>query len=215
MLDEAYALSSRRFQSHTLITMGAAARGIGKIKESQELLLRGFAIADDGGDHPARTDLLMELGLTAIQSGEVEAAQGYFSRSLAIASDIGRLRTVPLALMGLGQVELMRGHLTNAREYFVQALTAEEEVQAPPDVLDILVIVGELYVAEEKPDAAIELLQLALQHPATTADTRTRALGLLKSLGAESSVPTSQLSMDIANQRLEEVARRTLAEPQS
>jgi len=34
-------------------------------------------------------------------------------------------------------------------------------------------------------------------------------------LGAESSVPTSQLSMDIANQRLEEVARGTLAELQS
>ncbi len=201
--------------SHALIQLGAAMRGMGDALEAEKSLLRGLALADETGDLPAQADLLLELGYTATQTTEAKTAEDYFSRSLVIARDIGRLRTVPLALMGLGQVELMRGRLEKARDFFAQALTASQEVQAPPDVLDILVSVGELYAVEGKPDAAIGLLELTLQHPATTAETRTRALGLLESLGAESSVPTSQLSMDIANQRLEEVARGTLAELQS
>ncbi|MFZ1753709.1 MAG: hypothetical protein WAU10_08205 [Caldilineaceae bacterium] len=91
-------------------------------------------------------------------------------------------------------------------------LTAEEEVQAPPDVLDILVSVGELYTTEGKSEAAIQLLDLACQHPATTAETRTRALGLLQTLGAEPRASESLLPMDTANLRLGEAARQTLVE---
>ncbi len=214
-LEEVLQQTVYRFQSHVLLTLGPVARCLGDLLVAQEILQRGLANADETGDLPAQADLLLELGRTAIQAAEAKAAEDYSSRSLAMASEIGRLRTVPLALMGLGQVALMRGHLAKARDYFAQALTVEEEVQAPPDVLDILVSVGELYAAEEKKAAAIELLDLARQHPATTAETRTRALGLLERLGVERSGSEGQLPMEAANLLLDKAARHTLAELQS
>lgn len=215
VLKNLFEATTYRYRAHAFLFLGPVARCQGNPTEAQELLQRGFAIADETGDLPAQSDLSLELGLTSIQIEGLEVARDYFNRSLAIAKEIGRLRTVPLALMGLGQVELMRGRMQPAREYFIQALTAEEEVQAPPDVLDILVCVGELYATEEKSEVAIELLDLAVQHPATTAETRTRALSLLQTLGAEPSVPESQWPMDAANLRLEEAARHTLAELRS
>ena len=212
LLEESLAKADRRRRAHSLIGLGAIARGQGMSEDAKEFLNRGFTIAEEMGDRPAQSELLAELGFVEIQYGEAVLAQSYFSRSLTIAQEIGRLRNVPVALMGLGQVELMRGHLAKARDYFAQALTAEEEVQAPPDLLDILVSVGELYAAESEGEAAVELLDLTLRHPATTAESRTRALGLLESLGAERSESEPPLPMDAANQQLAEVARRTLAE---
>jgi len=214
ILEEAYALSPRRFQPNVLIILGAAVRWMGNAAEAQELLLRGLAIAEEMGGRPAQTDLLAELGFTAIQHGEAAVAQNHFSRSLAVAQEIRRLRNVPVALMGLGRVALMQGRMQPARDYFAQALTASAEVQAPPDLLDVLVSVGELYAAEGKPVAALELLELAARHPATTHETRSRAQRLLQTLGAEDAASESKLAAEEARTRLEEVTRKTTADLQ-
>ncbi len=214
VLEQSFEETAHRYRSHTLLFLGMAVRGQSNAAEAQEILQRGLAIAEETGDRPAQSDLLAELGFTAIQHGEAALAQKHFSRSLAIAREIGRLRTVPLALMGLGQVELMQGHWQEARDYFTQALAAAIQVNAPPDLLDVLVSVGELYAAEGKPAAALEFLDLAARHPATTHETRSRAQRLLQTLGAEDAASESKLATDEARTRLEEAARATLAKLQ-
>ena len=215
VLEESYAKADRLRRTHALISLGITARGEGKNAEAQEILVRGLVIAEEMGDRPAQSELLVELGFTQIRLDETTLAQNHFSCALVVAREIGRLRIVPLALMGLGQVELMQGHRQVARDYFAQALTAAGEVQAPPDLLDVLVSVGELYAAEGKREAALELLELARRHPATTHETRTRALRLLQTLGAEYPASAPGLSLEAARHVLEEAARATLAELQT
>nr|HRJ44585.1 tetratricopeptide repeat protein [Caldilineaceae bacterium] len=209
--EEAYAKADQRRRVHGLIGLGIVARGVGQNAEAQEFLRRGLASAQEIGDRPAQVELLIELGFTALQFGISAPARDYFSRSLVIAQEISRLRNVPIALRGLGEVELIQGNVQRARDYFARSLTAAGEVQAPPDLLDILVSVGELYAAEGKREAAVELLDLARQHPATTHETRTRAQGLLEALGIESPEPANRLAMDVARVRLEQMVLATLA----
>jgi len=212
ILEEALIVTGYEYQSHALLFLGSAVRGQGEWAEAMEILKKGLAIADETGDLPAQADLLLELGLTTVQTGESKVAHDYFTRSLTIAREIGRQRTVPVALMGLGQAEILGRHLANARDYLAQALRAEEEVQAPPDMLDILVSVGELYAAEGKLEAASELLVLACQHPATTHETRTRSQQMLNLLGVEPPALDAPPSWEAAQMRLDESVRATQRE---
>jgi len=212
VLEESWRVTPPRYHSHALLFLGPAVRGQGNGKEAEEILRRGLALAEETEDRPAQTDLLAELGFTALQLWESEIAQDYFARSFACTEEIGRRHTASRALLGLGRVALQKRESATARAYLAQALAVAVQVNAPPDLLDVLVSVGELYAAEGKPAAAGELLDLAIRHPATTAETRSRALGLLQRLGAEPNTSEAQLPLDIARLRLEGAAQDTLAE---
>ncbi len=212
ILENALAVSEYNYQSHVLLFLGPVARGQGQPEEAMTILHQGLSIACETGDLPAQSDLLLELGLTTVQTGEVKVARDYFSRSLIIARKIGRLRTVPLALMGLGRVEILGKHWVNARSYLAEALSAEADMQAPPDVLDILVSIGELYVAEGKQVEARELLYLACQHPATTHETRTHSQQILRSLDVEPPTLDEQLPWETAQTSLDEIVHATQGE---
>lgn len=210
LLRDGYTRGAPRYQSHTLITLGAVARAKGNAVESQELLLRGLVIAEEMGDRPAQADLLAELGFTALQLSAMEAAQDYFARSYAIAEEIGRRRTVPLALSGLGRTALQKGDSENARRHLAQALVSAAEVNAPPDLLEVLVGVAAYYETEGKGDAASDLLTLVAEHPATTHETRTHAQAMLQSQGQEAVVATERMTNEEAQRRLGEAVQATV-----
>jgi tetratricopeptide (TPR) repeat protein len=211
-LEESYPATVHRYRAHTLLDMGMAQRGDGQIREAIETFQQGLAITEETGDRPAQSDLLLELGFTLLQIGETDIALGHLRNALTIAEAVGRQRNFALGEMGLGLADMQRGEMESARSHLVQALLAETTLKAPPDVLNILAAVGAFYAAEGEEAAAADVLEIVRLHPATSAETRSRALGLLQTLGAEPNAPQSQLPPDMARQRLEEVAHDTLAE---
>lgn len=212
LLEASWKLTPPRYHSHNLLYLGPAVRGQGNGREAEEILQKGLALAEGSEDQPAQADLLAELGFTALQLGAIEAAQDNFARSLAISEDIGRRHTASRALLGLGQVSLQKGERVNARKHLAQALVLAAQVDAPPDLLDILSGVGELYAAEGEREAAAEFLALAQCHPATTHETRTRALHLLHGLGIPQRAPESRLTEEAARSALAGAVAAALAD---
>jgi hypothetical protein len=102
-----------------------------------------------------------------------------------------------------------------ARDYFSEALQMALNIQALPGALDALVGLASLLIktGDAEREQALEILALALSHPASSRDNQDRAARLLAEL--EPLLPASAVkTLPIRNQAnaLEILVKRVLAE---
>ncbi|MEW5959292.1 MAG: LuxR C-terminal-related transcriptional regulator, partial [Chloroflexota bacterium] len=108
--------------------------------------------------------------MAILQENYAEAEQLY-QRSLAIYQEIYDRGGLATSLAGLGQV----AQPPAARPYFWRALQITTDMQFVPLTLAILCGIGELLLQTGQPERGLELLALALHHPASDHETKARA----------------------------------------
>jgi len=164
--------------------LGALERTIGAYEDAQQHYHESLAIFTMLSHRQGMATALGNLGRVAFAQGKVAEAYQLHQESLALSHATGNKRTIAISLNELGLVRHALGDYRAARQAFDEALTTALEIGMVPLALEVLVGLAALVAQEGAGERAIELLALALQHPAGRQRTRDRAGRLLGELAS-------------------------------
>ncbi len=162
--------------------LGSLARTIGAYADAQQRYRESLAIFTALSHRLGMGMALGNLGRVAFAQGKLAEAHQLHQESLALSRAVGNKRAIAISLNQLGLVRHALGDYRTARQAFDEALTTALEIGMAPLALEVLAGLAALVAHEGAAERAIELLALALQHPAGTQRTRERAGRLLAEL---------------------------------
>ena len=155
-----------------------ASQLLGDTDDAKQRLQAGYAIQKGFGDPRGMAVTLANLGRIALLEGENAEARRCYEQARTICHDLGDDVNLPIALEGMGNSARAMGHYGEARRYLREALQLSSQHMVSLTPL-IFVGIGELFLQTGKRARGIELLALALRHPASEQDTKERAQRLL------------------------------------
>jgi ATP/maltotriose-dependent transcriptional regulator MalT len=123
-------------------------------------------------------DILARLGRIALLDGDSAEARRNYEQARTLYHDLGVNGGMAIALEGMGNSAGAVGHYGEARRYLREALQIAREHLASLTP-SIFVSIGQLFLQTGQRERGIEVLTLALHHPASDQDTKTRAQRLL------------------------------------
>ncbi len=164
--------------SFCLQEWGTLSQLLGDTADAKRRLQASYAIRKDFADSRGMADTLTSLGRIALLERDNAEARRYYEQARMICHDLGDKVGLAAALEGMGNSATPLGHYGEARRYLLEALQLSSQYM-PPLMPSIFVGVGELFLQTGKQARGIELLALALHHPAGDKDTKDRAQRLL------------------------------------
>ena len=157
---------------------GRVSQLLGDLADAKQRLRASYAICEDFRDSRGMADTLVNLGRIALLEGDNAEARRCYEQAQNISHGLGDHVSLATALEGMGNSARARGHYGEARRYFHEALQLSSQHMASLTPL-IFVGIGELFLQTGKQARSIELLALALHHPASDQDTKEQAQRLL------------------------------------
>ena len=157
----------------------------GEILEAKKLLQESLGIYQTLGDREGISTALNSLGYVLYTLGDYAASKNLLQESLALRREIGHARGIAVSLNNLGHVTGALGEYQACKSYYHAGLKVALDIQAVPLALAALGGLAVPLAQAGKTDQALELLALALHHPASNGETRDRATSLLARLRAD------------------------------
>lgn len=128
---------------------------------------------------------LIRLGELKRLTGDNPAAETALYEALRICREIGHKWGTAFAQIQLGYALHAQHNYLGAAQAFHAGLKIAAEIQTTPTILEALVGWALCLSVDEEYDRAVELLTLALEHPAADSDTRRHATQALAALTVE------------------------------
>jgi trehalose/maltose transport system substrate-binding protein len=161
--------------------LGRAAwvQGDARLVEAKRLFEESLTICREISHRAEVVIRLGFLGGVNISLGDYEAAQKCFREALQLAREIGYQIGLAFSLNGLGEVACKLRDFQSARQYLSEALTIAIDIQSPFDALEALMYWAILLTKDDafpadtdssraaRTGQALELLALAINHPAS------------------------------------------------
>jgi tetratricopeptide (TPR) repeat protein len=107
------------------------------------------------------------LGIISMAMRDMSAAKEYFLRGMHAAEGINYLRLLQIIYDNLGTLALIENEVEQAREFFLKSLRISQECGQTREMLASLRDLANVYIAQGNPDAALKLLAVVLNHPAS------------------------------------------------
>lgn len=170
----AQATDNRWFMAYLLIEMGNIARALGDYVQARQHYQASYTIREEFDDPEGMAVALNHMGKMATLQENYGDAEQLYRRSLAIYQEIYDQGGLATSLAGLGRVYSALGQIQSACQHFQRALQITAEMQFVPLTLSILSGIGELLLQTGRPERGLELLALALHHPAGDHETKAR-----------------------------------------
>jgi predicted ATPase len=168
--------------SNVLNTLSHAAFGLGDFQTAEQLAQESLAIYRDVGDPWGAAISLNNLGCMAMESGNLVKARMLYHEGIAIYRRIGIKSGLANTLSNLGEVCARLGARAEAQQHLYEALEIAHEIGAIPILLEILIRLAPLFAQARHPQQALEMLIVALHHPALIQTTREKALDVYEDL---------------------------------
>lgn len=148
----------------------------GDYEAAAQLFQDCLRAARAAGYQPDIADSLAQLGRLAHDRGDYPLAEQYLQESLTIWQQRDHEPELAAVLCRRGRLLIGLGepHRQEARRILTQTLRLAIKHQLAPIALDVFVSAAELLIQEGQKQAALELLTLVVNHPATTFETKQR-----------------------------------------
>lgn len=177
-----------------LINLGRVANVSGAYAQAKKYFQEAMSTREAVGDARGQALCLLYLGDVAAKEDAVQG-QSAWQASLGLFQEAGNLEGMASALIRLGLAANEQGKPDLACEQLLEALRLARQAQAAPRMLDALTSLA-LIERHDAPEQAAEIATLAVQHPATTKETRARAANLLNGLIPDADQAGSSLLSD-------------------
>ncbi len=164
--------------SFCLLEWGTLSQLLGDTADGKRRLQASYAIRKDFSDYRGLADTLTSLGRIALLERDNAEARRCYEQALAICHDLGDNVGLIISLEGMGNSARAMGHFGEARRYSREALQLSSQYMASLTP-SIFVGIGELFLQTGQRARGIELLALALHHPASDHNTKDWAERLL------------------------------------
>ena len=189
-LASAHAIGDPMVISHILGYLSLTTLALGETTEAEKLLNESLAIVQRIEYRSGIGSTLDRLGLVA-QMSNPEKARTLFASSCDVFTETGDLRSLSRVFSHQGYNSFALGDVADAQASFIAALRLAHEGGYAPYVLDALVGLASLQAKWGDGQRALELLLIALNHPAKTQEIMDRAGQLQRNL--ESQLPARQV----------------------
>jgi predicted ATPase/DNA-binding CsgD family transcriptional regulator/DNA-binding XRE family transcriptional regulator len=196
------ALGDTRLQAISLIFLGAALVSVGDETEAEHQLSEALALSRALDDPLTMAFALLELGTLYTRLGRLVVAETQLTESLARLQGLGERNRATLALAQLGNIALARGALELAQQRYGESFAAAAAAQSLPGMLGALGGFAGLLAERQAPVEALQLATVVLEHPAATAEIKTRMERLRASIrprlsAQERAASAAQLGVEI------------------
>ena len=171
-------LGERWFRGYCLIELGNVALARREIGEASKHYQAAYHLREEFDDPEGMAVALTYLGEVSLDSGEAVQATAYYDRALAIYVDIHDKGGLATALGGAARAAAAQQQWDHAREHLREGLIEAAGINHLPQVIALLGLLGAVQLAEGDEGAALPLLCVALYHPSSDHETRSRVEGL-------------------------------------
>jgi serine/threonine protein kinase/tetratricopeptide (TPR) repeat protein len=165
--------------------LGGTARFQQEFDQAEAYLMEALALARETDEQASAAYTLNGLGENARYQGKYAEASAYYQEALSIIRALDDQSGIAPVTLNLGHIAAASGEIKIALEHYLEALRVNREIQMISVTLETLAGLAGLKVSSGEFDRAIELLGLALNHPACSEDTRLFAEPVLAQLGAK------------------------------
>jgi tetratricopeptide (TPR) repeat protein len=148
------------------------------------------------------------LGAVAQAQGEHQRAVDWFRKGVDTFTELGGRFYAAQGLAGMGWSLFALGNVIEAAGVWHESLRVATEIHGTPVALDALAGMASLRAKHGNPEEALELLLIALNHPAKTQETMDRA----GSLAAELEAQMERRQVKAARARAEAMRFETVVE---
>ncbi len=155
-----------------------ASQLLGDTADAKRRFQASFSIKKDFRDPKGMAETLTNLGRIALLEGDNAEARRCYEQARTLYHNLGDKVGLATSLEGMGNSARAIGHYGEARRYLREALQVAREHTAA-HIPSIFVGIGELFWEIGQHMRGIELLTLALHHPASDHDTKDRAQRIL------------------------------------
>jgi diguanylate cyclase (GGDEF)-like protein len=180
-------ISKRPGRPYPLRNLGWLADVRGDYEAARRYYGESLVFDQESGNPKEIAHDLLGQGEVALHSGDIGAARRLHDQSLALSREAGYRRGSVRALVGLGDVAMAATDHADgsAYGYYEEALHMARAIEAVPWVLSAAVGIAALCAQAGHYGQAVEMLTLAVYHPACNQRTRERAASLLSRLEAD------------------------------
>lgn len=179
------AIGDPRFTAFGLRILSQSAVRLGWYAEARAALEESAAVNSSLGDRWGVASAYRGLGVVAQRLGEHGPAVAMFRQSLEIFTELGGSWWVARVLAELAQSVFALGHDAEAASAWCASLRIATETHSPPVILEALVGLASLQAKRDNLEDALELLLIALQHPASDQETRNQAAARQPAVAAQ------------------------------
>jgi tetratricopeptide (TPR) repeat protein len=166
----------------------------GEVESGKAYFLQGLALYREIDDRWGMAGSLNNLGFAALQEQAYPEAQRHFEQALEILAMLGDRAAVANMANNLGHVAAGLDDQAGALNHYKDALRQAHELGTDPIALEALAGMGSIYAKRGQDTAALEMIGLALHHPATNPEIKgmaESALDQIKSRLSEDQVTTA------------------------
>lgn len=165
------------------VILGSALRKRGELAGAEKAFNEGLNAARSVYHRPDEAAALEGLGCLAHDRQDYTQALEYFNTALEIWKQLGNEPRIALISSEIGWTLTMRPEgQAAAYPYFAQALRMAIANHLVPIATDVFVSLAQLLIRASQPFDALPLLQMAVEHPATTYENRMQAVKLSREL---------------------------------
>lgn len=183
-LDLRRQIDDRSGIARTLINLGLVASERGEFAQAREFYRQSIPIFQELGNRLGLGVCLNNLGYVAFRLQEYAEATHLYEQALKIRQDLGDQWGIALTYDNLGAAACAMGSYVKSRAYLLAALRLGTEIRATRRLVEVLVGIAALLTRTGQAEKAVELLGLALDHPAISQDSKQTGQALLAELGA-------------------------------
>jgi ATP/maltotriose-dependent transcriptional regulator MalT len=170
-----------------LVALGDLAVSSGQFEEARGYFTDALELSIANSQRWQEAWSLLGLGKTSYGEGDYSGASQYLEESLALCRELGWKLGVARTHVALGEVAVATADDEAARRSFRRALEIGLEIEVNPLLLGAMSGAGRLLAQGGELTWSVELLALALDHPASHAETKNAAAGALDEI--ESQLP--------------------------
>jgi tetratricopeptide (TPR) repeat protein len=192
------AIGNREGIAGALLDLGKVAMFDNKTERAAEYFTQSLGGFHEIENRWGMAACLNNLGFIALNQRNFREAQRYFEESLYILRAIGDRVSVANTINNLGHVAVGRGEYATALEHYRQALRDATELGADPVTLESLVGIATIYAKQGKIERLLELVTVALSHPATNPEIKGMAEPLLEQIRSWQSDSEIEAAMERA-----------------
>jgi len=170
--------------------------------EASQLYAEAIALNRQINNRLGLSICLCNVGIIAYREANYTEASSRQQESLKIAQEIGHRWMVAWALGELGLIAIETGKVAEAEAYLRDTFKTSMEIGATPKALYALVGVAKLKLRAGQPQAAAELLGLALSHSGSDNDVRQIGEPVLVELQSQLDADVLQAALDVGSQKI-------------
>ena len=184
--------------------------------EATKLIQESLAIYKAIGNKQGIAIALNNLGYILYRQGDYSTAKQLITESLSLRREIGFPRGIAVGLNNLGHVTAALKEYDICKSCYYEALQLATTIEAVPLTLGALGGLAIPYHSQGKIERALTLLNLVLQHPASTKETKERAMDDLDrlKLGLLPGANSIPMTIETYTETYEKIIKEILAEIQ-